>query len=364
MDYPLLGLKFEGMYFIDLAIAFGGRHGAKFLQDISVSVCEILANEGIFSLSYIDDIAGADRTEKTAWESYSRCSKLLKELGLDQACHKASPPGQCVTWLGITFNTQEMTMLIPTTKIREIQRMADEWASKRTCTHTEIRQFLGKLYFASTCNHTLKLFTNRLRALQRRYFGHYVIKISEEAHKDIDWIRKFLIIYNGKSMITRLPTLDDPLMVDSCMSGGGGHLAREWYYVVYPTCITDRGWSISQLEMLNVVAAIRIFVHRLQNHVIRVYCDNSAAVSVISSGKGECPVLLSCARAIWSITAQHNIIINVAHVEGKRNQLADELSRAHTSNRKIRDIKNKATRMGATILNVNMDVFDIDSNVL
>ncbi len=80
------------------------------------------------------------------------------------------------------------------------------------------------------------------------------------------------------------------------------------------------------MEAVNVVAAIRLFASRMENQVVRVRCDNSAAVIVISTGTGHCPVLLSCARAIWKCTAESNIVIQVTHIEGRDNHVADVLS--------------------------------------
>ncbi len=66
-------------------------------------------------------------------------------------------------------------------------------------------------------------------------------------------------------------------------SRGGGHLGLEWFTIKYPDLLTSKGWSISQLEAVNIVATIRLFAHRMNNQVVRVCCDNSAAISMLSS---------------------------------------------------------------------------------
>ena len=65
----------------------------------------------------------------------------------------------------------------------------------------------------------------------------------------------------------------------------------------------------------------------LSNHVIRLQCDNSAAVSVLQTGRGHASFLLSCAREVWAYTAQYKFEIRVEHIAGANNTLADQLSR-------------------------------------
>ncbi len=98
-----------------------------------------------------------------------------------------------------------------------------------------------------------------------------------------------------------------------------------WYAVNYPTELLNKELPISQLEMFNVLIAINLLKEQLQGHVIRIYCDNSATVSVIETGKSRCPILLECARKIWTITARYGIEVLVRHIAGVMNGNADML---------------------------------------
>ena len=84
---------------------------------------------------------------------------------------------------------------------------------------------------------------------------------------------------------------------------------------------------ITQLEMLNVVVALKVWANIWANKRIKISCDNLAVVEILKSGKTRDPFLATCARNIWLITAMFNIDIILIHVPGVNNQVADLLSR-------------------------------------
>ncbi len=193
LDYPLMGLMWREKYYFDLSIAFGGRNGAKCCQQVTQSVVEILRSENHNALSYIDDLAGYSSDMNKATQAAARCSQLLTELGLHEAKSKATAPATNMTWLGISFDTQAMSMYIPPNKLNKVVSLAREWKDKKSATAKHIRQFFGRLFFLATCDHTLRLFVNRMTELLRGTFNdHDVIQLTTGFHEDLDWINTFL----------------------------------------------------------------------------------------------------------------------------------------------------------------------------
>ncbi len=158
-------------------------------------------------------------------------------------------------------------------------------------------------------------------------------------------------------MIVKPPTYEHALTVDSCLSGAGGHLGNLWYSTKFPPELVDMSLSISQLEMINVMAAIRVFAKDMAGHTVIVRCDNMAAVAVLESGRGHCPVLLQCARQVWKVTAEHKIEIQVRHVPGIENGLADLLSRAHLSNHLKAKLDRKINEENPIMYNIGNVMF-------
>ncbi len=68
LDLPLLCFQWKNQFFMDSAVPFGLRHGARNMQAVTQAFTDILRAESILSLSYIDDIIGVARSEAKACE--------------------------------------------------------------------------------------------------------------------------------------------------------------------------------------------------------------------------------------------------------------------------------------------------------
>ncbi len=368
LDYPLLGIQWGGgwdrgqgssvKWFLDLAIPFGLRNGAKCMQQVSQSVIDILRSEGFKCICYIDDLAAVHSSLEQATASFDRCGEILKELGIAEARDKQCRPTTNMVFLGVEFDTIAMTMRIPDGKIDNVVRLVKIWKDKEVCTPGELRSLLGKLFFLATCNSTLRLFCNRILEDLRGATEHKPIIISQEAQLDLDWVIQFMADYNGLDIIDKPPTYKHDLIIDSCLTGCGGHLGGLWYGVEFPSAVQKQGYTIADLEMLNALVALRLLARELEGHIVELRCDNAPAVAVLQSGRGRCGKLLRCARAIWKVTARHHIDIRVSHIAGKLNVLADALSRAHKNSTAANEVKARLVREGAQLLDVSEDMFD------
>ena len=76
LDYPLLGIYWEGSYYIDLAVCFGIRYGAKCMQDTTDRVTTILQHESHQCLNYIDDLCSLHVNTQGAQSGFTRCGEL------------------------------------------------------------------------------------------------------------------------------------------------------------------------------------------------------------------------------------------------------------------------------------------------
>ena len=174
------------------------------------------------------------------------------------------------------------------------------------------------------------LFVNRMLETLKAVHDYGSHPIGPAFRADLHWILQYLPLYNSVQMIPRSPTLDTSIAVDSCLTGGGGHFGPHIYHTVYQDFILQLGFNISELEMMNAVIAIKLWAPMLRNHVIRLQCDNSAAVSVLQTGRGRASFLLSCAPQVRAYTAQYKFEIRMEHIAGANNTLADQLSRYHS----------------------------------
>ena len=86
-------------------------------------------------------------------------------------------------------------------------------------------------------------------------------------------------------------------------------------------------FSITHLEMWNILVACRLWGEVWKGHSIHIFCDNMAVVQVLCSGKSKDQSLAVMNRNIWFECATNDIELKVSHIAGKLNTVADMLSR-------------------------------------
>ena len=102
-----------------------------------------------------------------------------------------------------------------------------------------------------------------------------------------------------------------------------------------PIHLGFKQYDITQLEMINIVVAAKIWASHWSNKKIRIYSDNMAVIQVLTTGRARDQTLATCARNIWLIAALNNIQFQFSHIPGKNNNLADLLSRWHTIHKDV-----------------------------
>ena len=362
LDYPLLGIRWKAQLYLDISISFGIRYGAKAMQGTTTAVTDILRCEGYDVLNYIDDLAGVHKDEDKALAAYNRTAELLAELGLVEAKDKATAPSTTMIWLGVEFDSVAMEMRIPKTKLEDAAALLQQWWWRTHCTRGQLRSLLGKLFHLAACCPTLRLFVNRLLEFLRACPDKGSMAIPSEARADLAWVTRYLPTYNGIAMIAPNPTLATCITVDSCLSGAGGHYGKQWFEYTFPPWIVRENHCISDLEMLNIVVAVKLWSHLLAGHVVHIRCDNEAAVSVLNTGRGRSPFLLACAREIWQCTAEFGYEVVCSHIRGVDNDLADLLSRCHLSQDGRRQVAALAAKESATLLAVDPALLKLTSD--
>ena len=233
MDWPLLGIAWDGAYYFDTAVPLGIRWGAMYMQRTTPAVTNLAHQHHIPCITYIDDVASAQPPSQ-ALNCKRRFQALLVELSLEENASKGSKQSRHMTWLGVDHDSEAMTMAVPVDKIRECQQIFRLWVNKEHCTKSQLRKYLRKLFHICQCCPTLYLFVNRMLETLKAAHDYGSHPISPAFRADLHWILQYLPLYNGVQMIPRSPTLDTSIAVDSCLTGGGGHFGPHIYHTVYP----------------------------------------------------------------------------------------------------------------------------------
>ena len=320
-DLDLLGLHW-GSYFLDFSLPFGFKHGSSIFQRISDSVRFIMKEEGHQVWNYIDDFLCISLPSKIN-ETYVRLQELLAELGLTVSNKKLVPPSTQVVCLGILVDTVQCTISIPPDKLQYIKQLCHSWAVKSTCTKKELQSLLGSLLYVAKCIKYARVFLNRMLQLLRTNYSIKKIQIDDDFRKDLKWFNTFLPIFNGVTFFHYNPS--KTVYLDACPTGLGAIYDSQVYAMTLPSTWKDD--NIAQLEMINILVALKVWHRSWSCQRVLIKCDNLAVVSVLNNGRARDQTLAKYARNIFMWASAFNDDLKVVHVAGKMNPVADLLSR-------------------------------------
>ena len=179
---------------------------------------------------------------------------------------------------------------------------------------------------------------------------------------DIEWFITFLPHFNGVTFFKKVPISDNhTLHLDASLTGMGA----VWSNRVYSTPvfqIPNFELKIVHLEMLNIVIALRAWGKYWKHSQVHIHCDNMAVVQVVTSSRTKDKFLAACIRNIWLISSVLDIDIVIHHIQGKKNVIADCLSRLHSCNHID---KNLVTHLESSYVwdNINIRNFSLNLTI-
>lgn len=337
-DVHLVGFHWRNHLFVDRVLSMGLRSSAYFCQRVTSVITYIMAQSGYMILNYLDDFAGAE-TPNVAEHVFNYLGSVLKNCGLEESVEKACPPCTCMTFLGVLFDTETLTLSVTEERVAEILLLVQEWLNKSEATLRELQSLLGKLHFISNCIRPGRLFVSRLltwlRSLPDDKNKHV---IPCYVKKDLLWWSQFLVSYNGVSMMS----LEDWTQPDECLEsdatlkscGGWFIQKREFFHVEFPQFILELELSINQFELLAVMICVKVWSSEFNHKKILLKCDNQSTVSVLNSGSSRDAFMQGCLREIQFYAAKYEFEVRSVYFPGVENRTADLLSRWNIENEK------------------------------
>ena len=332
-DWPLLGFKHRDRVYMDLCPPFGLRTSALFMQRTSEAITYIHGKAGYYTRPYLDDFGGAESSEGRATSALESLQAIMKELGIQEAVHKVCPPAQTMVWLGILFNSIEMTMRIPDEKMAEIKTTLKSWEGKTRATMREIQQLMGLLNFVASVSPPARIFTNRMFEGLREAPRRGTETLSLGFKQDLSFFTTMWPDFNGIKIIDKDNVqCQGDLELDACLTGCGAFTGSHYYSEHFPAGVLSGSHPIAHLELLNVVVAVKTWAEQWRGQRVQIHCDNTNACLAIQSGRSRDSFVQKCIRELFVICTRCDIELRAVHRPGAQLQRADALSRAPTSN--------------------------------
>lgn len=332
-DRYLLGMKWRGKYFIDMALPFGLRSAPFIFSSIADMLEWILKhNYNVnFLLHYLDDFHTLGPPNSPVCQNnIATCVKLFKEWGIPLHPNKLEGPCTCLTVLGIELDSLSLQARLPRDKFDRIAALLESWSIKRHCTRKELESLIGNLQHACKVvpqgRTFLRRMINLLSAFRR---DDHPIRINQDFRLDLRWWREFFHSWDGLSFLLspQWASLPD-FYVSSDAAGARGYGAifdHEWF--VGEWSAVQHPLSIAYKELFPVVIAASLWGHRWASKRVEFCSDNMAVVNVLRSGTTKDPNMMVLLRHLSLVAARHSFAFTASHTPGKDNSIADALSR-------------------------------------
>ena len=96
------------------------------------AIAYICKDIGIDILNYLDDLAGCESPEKS-WDAFNNLGHILDRCGFEESVEKACPPNTKMIFVGILFDTKNLTISIDEQRLAEISQLVLNWLIKQVC---------------------------------------------------------------------------------------------------------------------------------------------------------------------------------------------------------------------------------------
>lgn len=341
-DYELLGMFWKDRYYYDKVLPFGLRSAPFLFNLLSDAVEWILIHKcGIsFVCHILDDFLliepPSPSLPHTQFCRESLASMLLtfKNLGIPIAPNKTQGPCTVLEFMGIILDSEQMQARLPLDKVQRILSLLESFQHRKSCTLKELQSLIGTLNFACKVIPPGRPFLQRMIELTRNLSkSHHHLKLSLGFFKDLAMWQEFISSWNGASFFLPSHWEDtDSLSLYTDASGTlgfGGIFESHWFQGPWEPSqhLGQPGISIAWQEFFAIVVACNLWADQFANKRIILYCDNESVVTIINSKRSRIPRVMDLLRNFTLITLRHNIYFRAKHIPGKKNEIADSLSR-------------------------------------
>ena len=333
-NYKALGLKWlfssasSFTYMVDTRLPFGSRSAPGIFHRITQSVRRMMENRGYTVIVYLDDFLVIAPTQAECLLAYNTLCALLVNLGFSLSKNKLVPPCQKLTFLGIEIDTIKLSLSLPAEKLEALKDFIKVFLLRKRASKRQLQQLAGRLNWACKVVFGGRTFLRRILDLMNTMLtSASQCRLTLEFHRDLEWWDEFLSTFNGLcDFLDQRPVTG--LHTDACTSGLGAYFNQDWFYLHFlAEAPSLYGLHINYKEALCIVFSAFRWASVWRNKKVVVYCDNTAAVAMINKGTTKNGLMMFFRRQLFWLSAQYNFRLQVIHIPGAHNTIADHISR-------------------------------------
>ena len=340
-------------YYEDTRMCFGLKCAPYIFTQLGNFVVDTMRRLGFHAVfNYIDDFLVMGASFEECQEAQITLITLLGQLGFCVSWNKCSSPSTSTRYLGIVFNSHDMTLSLPEDKLQKLHHELTFFANKKRATKRQIQHLCGILSHSAKVVRGGRTFSRRVIDLLKSLpCGNPRIYLSTGFRKDILWWSHFAETFNGKEKVIH-SNLGQGYMfsTDASLSGYGLVCGSDWQAGYFNTevrplgadCVASHGhWqnmhaddlsNINHLELIPIYLALKRFAPQWRNQHVICYSDNTQVIAAINKGVSVNEANMELLRGIFWLCATNNTYVTACHVPGVCNVLPDSLSRIMSTN--------------------------------
>ena len=191
-------------YLFDVRLSFGLRCVPFIFTQLSDFVVRTMSRLGYPNvISYIDDFIVVESSRDRCVQSQAVLFELLGSLGFEVSWSKCSAPTTKVRYLGIDFDSTDMTLSLPNDKLEKLFLELKFFEGRTRATKRQLQRLCGILAHAAKVTRGGRVFSRRIIDLLKDLPpGNPRVRITDDFRLDVEWWRQFSLAFNGKALLT------------------------------------------------------------------------------------------------------------------------------------------------------------------
>lgn len=358
-------------------LCFGLTCAPFIFQSFMEATREVLTARGVSPcIPYVDDWWLCAKDELSCKQQNAMFEEVIDLIGFRRALHKRVGPAQRIDWCGLDVCTSTRTVGLTSKKWAKARSLLDE-----ALTHVEAS---GTLSVTLKFGHSLSGYlthvafvvlggTTCLRNLwteigatqvqlswakvAKRQANDTVVVLSSNVVADLRWWRNALdkeprrplYVLDGKLVLWSSAVVPNPLAppafcrvitMDASSVGWGFWYGNGRWSGLWTEAQSHCSSNWRELKTMSIALHKVHKIDSLANCAVLGVSDNTATVAYTNKGQGRSESLMSLVREIRNFQIRIGAEVVAVHLPGKRNELADTLSRAGTTLYYERAVKN------------------------
>lgn len=333
-DRQLLGMKFQGEFFVDLVLPFGGRSCAKIFSRVAELARFAFEERALASRvrNYLDDfISLAAGDPEKAKRDFKSILDTAKAMGIPLSEKKIRWPGPEVDFLGFHINAPSQSVSLPEEKRLRYRKCVKELAGRKVAKQQDLLSVSGKLIHVADVLPQGKPFVRSIfnRAYSVKKKSHWV-KLDEEVRADLEWWQETLKDWVGTALLctgkwAKIPDLH--FTSDASGALGLGMVYGEFWCAEPWPSFPGRVSNIASLELVPIVVAASLWGAQWSRKKVLFHCDNIAVVHAVNGWLPKDRHLVALLKRLAKLSIKFNFRVSAVHIPGVENVDADDLSR-------------------------------------